>query len=96
MNLETKTKLDSYIKYLESAYYGDYIRQLDRASLEELIMIYKEVFGVPFTQKLTCGSCVLSLVKQLGREYFNWKEPEVKLEENLIKTKKGNNNGKSK
>lgn len=82
MKNELKHRLEKYNTYLQSAYYCDYTRQLNRNELTDLISIYEEHFSTKFTENLNCGVCVLGLLKRLGQDYFNYVEP-IKIEENV-------------
>lgn len=84
MTKDIKQKLDKYSAYLQSAYYANYMRQLVRGELLEIVEIYNEHFNVKFSENLNCGVCVLGLLKRLGKDYFEYVEP-INKEENAEK-----------
>ena len=76
MKKEIYEKLKPFEAYLSSSYYANYYRQLRRGDQMELRVIYKEIFGVEYTDSPNCNACVLTLLKKIGKEYFTYKPVE--------------------
>lgn len=73
---ETYEKLKPFETYLSSAYYANYFRQLRRNDQMELRVIYREIFGIEYTDSPNCNACILTLLKKIGKEYFSYKPVE--------------------
>ena len=64
-------QLTSFEKYLETAYYHNYVRAMPMKDAKLLADIYKALGGG--STNLSCGKCVLQLCKTLGKLYFDYK-----------------------
>lgn len=73
---EIYEKLKPFETYLSSAYYANYFRQLRRNDQMELRVIYREIFGIEYTDSPNCNACILTLLKKIGKEYFTYKPVE--------------------
>lgn len=76
MKKEIYEKLKPFETYLSSAYYANYFRQLRRNDQMELRAIYRELFGVEYSDSPNCSACILTLLKKIGKEYFTYKPVE--------------------
>lgn len=60
---------------------SDWARGIGRSATERMNKIYNEATGSNIRVNVTCGGCVLSLLRDVGRIYFRTKEP-LKTQEN--------------
>lgn len=88
MKQEQYRKLKEYEQHLTTAFYCDYARNITTAGLETLNEVYKELFNKESELGSGCGRCTLKALKELAKEYFNYKE---KIEERMEKAREGKN-----
>lgn len=88
MKQEQYRKLKQYEQQLTTAFYCDYARNITTAGLEILNEVYKELFNKESELGSGCGRCTLKSLKELAKEYFNYKE---KIEERMEKAREGKN-----
>ena len=88
MKQEQYKKLKQYEQQLTTALYCDYARNITTAGLEILNEVYKELFNKESELGSGCGRCTLKSLKELAKEYFNYKE---KIEERMEKAREGKN-----
>ena len=88
MKQEQYKKLKQYEQHLTTAFYCDYARNITTAGLQVLNEVYKELFNKESELGSGCGRCTLKALKELAKEYFNYKE---KLEERMEKAREGKN-----
>ena len=88
MKQEQYKKLKPYEQHLTTALYCDYARNITTAGLEILNEVYKELFNKESELGSGCGRCTLKSLKELAKEYFNYKE---KIEERMEKAREGKN-----
>ena len=88
MKQEQYKKLKQYEQQLTTAFYCDYARNITTAGLEILNEVYKELFNRESELGSGCGRCTLKSLKELAKEYFNYKE---KIEERMEKAREGKN-----
>ena len=88
MKQEQYRKLKQYEQQLTTALYCDYARNITTAGLEILNEVYKELFNKESELGSGCGRCTLKALKELAKEYFNYKE---KIEERMEKAREGKN-----
>lgn len=61
----------------------DYIRNVPRWLLEDIIEIYESATGKTILNKdLSCAVCVLNIIKTIAKTYFSDLDEREKLEEN--------------
>lgn len=89
MRQEQYKKLKQYEQHLTTALYCDYARNITTAGLQVLNEVYKELFNKESELGSGCGRCTLKALKELAKEYFNYKEI---LEERMEKAREGKNN----
>ena len=88
MKQEQYRKLKEYEQQLTTALYCDYARNITTAGLQTLNEVYKELFNKESELGSGCGRCTLKSLKELAKEYFNYKE---KIEERMEKAREGKN-----
>lgn len=88
MKQEQYKKLKQYEQHLTTALYCDYARNITTAGLQTLNEVYKELFNKESELGSGCGRCTLKALKELAKEYFNYKE---KIEERMVKAREGKN-----
>lgn len=88
MKQEQYKKLKEYEQHLTTALYCDYARNITTAGLQVLNEVYKELFNKESELGSGCGRCTLKALKELAKEYFNYKE---KLEDKMAKAREGKN-----
>ena len=88
MKQEQYKKLKQYEQHLTTAFYCDYARNITTAGLQALNEVYKELFNKESELGSGCGRCTLKSLKDLAKEYFNYKE---KIEERMEKAREGKN-----
>ena len=88
MKQEQYRKLKEYEQHLTTALYCDYARNITTAGLQVLNEVYKELFNKESELGSGCGRCTLKALKELAKEYFNYKE---KIEERMEKAREGKN-----
>ena len=88
MKQEQYKKLKEYEHHLITALYCDYARNITTKGLETLNEVYKELFNKESELESGCGRCTLKALKELAKEYFNYKEI---LEEKMKKAREGKN-----
>ena len=88
MKQEQYKKLKQYEQHLTTAFYCDYARNITTAGLQTLNEVYKELFNKESELESGCGRCTLKALKELAKEYFNYKE---KIEERMEKAREGKN-----
>ena len=88
MKQEQYKKLKQYEQHLTTAFYCDYARNITTIGLQTLNEVYKELFNKESELGSGCGRCTLKSLKELAKEYFNYKE---KIEERMEKARDGKN-----
>ena len=88
MKQEQYKKLKQYEQHLTTAFYCDYARNITTAGLQTLNEVYKELFNKESELGSGCGRCTLKSLKELAKEYFNYKEI---IEERMEKAREGKN-----
>ena len=88
MKQEQYKKLKQYEQHLTTAFYCDYARNITTIGLQTLNEVYKELFNKESELGSGCGRCTLKSLKELAKEYFNYKE---KIEERMEKAREGKN-----
>jgi len=83
MTKEQYDKLSKYEESFEEAK-SDYYRAIFMSDLNEMNNIWEETGHE--RANLTCGKCVLMFLKQLGAEYFAYKEKHETAEPESTKT----------
>ena len=73
---EQHDRLAKYHQQLDTAYHLNYLRNLGREAVNELDIIYQEIFNQPSKLKSGCSACVMQETKRLAKEYFSYVEPE--------------------
>ena len=88
MKQEQYRKLKEYEQHLTTALYCDYARNITTAGLQTLNEVYKELFNKESELGSGCGRCTLKSLKELAKEYFNYKET---IKERMEKAREGKN-----
>lgn len=88
MKQEQYKKLKQYEQHLTTALYCDYARNITTIGLQTLNEVYKELFNKESELGSGCGRCTLKSLKELAKEYFNYKEI---IEERMEKAREGKN-----
>ena len=88
MKQKKNKKLKQYEQHLTTALYCDYARNITTIGLQTLNEVYKELFNKESELGSGCGRCTLKSLKELAKEYFNYKEI---IEERMEKAREGKN-----
>lgn len=88
MTKEQHDRLSKYEQHFNTAYRLNYLRNLGREAVTELDEVYVELFGHSSKLKSGCSACVMSEVKRMAREYYDYQEPEEQPQETDNKPKK--------
>lgn len=78
---EQHDRLSKYNQQLDTAYHLNYLRNLGREAVNELDIIYQEIFNQPSKLKSGCSACVMQETKRLAKEYFSYVPPKQEEEE---------------
>lgn len=81
MTQEQHEQLKKYEQQLTTAYKLDYLRNLGQTAVNDLDLIYQELFGHASKLKSGCPACVMQEVKKLAKEYFSYVPPKQEEEE---------------
>ena len=81
MTQEQYEQLKKYEQQLTTAYKLDYLRNLGQTAVNDLDLIYQELFGHASKLKSGCPACVMQEVKKLAKEYFEFVPPKQEEEE---------------
>lgn len=81
MTQEQYEKLKKYEQQLTTAYKLDYLRNLGQVAVNDLDLVYQELFGHTSKLKSGCPACVMQEVKKLAKEYFSYVPPKQEEEE---------------
>lgn len=76
MTKEQHDRLSKYEQHFNTAYRLNYLRNLGREAVTELDEVYVQLFGHSSKLKSGCSACVMSEVKRMAREYYDYQEPE--------------------
>jgi hypothetical protein len=88
MTEEQYNKLKPYETHLQMAYYSNCIRCVEAGEVRGMESIYNEL-GYKLHNR-TCGECVLTMCKVLGKLYFTFALPKSKENDKEAKRKKTN------
>lgn len=77
---EIYDRLTVFEQHLGNAYKGNYVRALTTKDSSTLAEIFEEIFNQKSRIRNGCGHCVLSDMKLMGKEYFQYKEQLEKIE----------------
>jgi len=69
----------------ETALKANYSRYPGRAAIDTMFAIFREITGSRININRSCSTCVLNLVKSVGKLYFEEKERRQKAEEEAAK-----------
>lgn len=67
-------KLVKYEKFFETAVRYNYIRNIIVRERKELHAVHLELVGTAKKFNVSCGSCFLGIMKDLGKLYFEFKD----------------------
>ena len=73
INKSTYNKLKKYEVHLRRGFKGGYVYGLYQNEFDELYEIYKQLGGKS-KLKYSCSSCILQLLKFLGKLYYEFDE----------------------
>ena len=71
MNVKQYSQLKEAEKYLNQAFYGNYLKSMPRTSVDLVEAYYKEKNPNKYVNK-ACSACVLNMCKEVGKEYFEF------------------------
>lgn len=83
LDTEHYNKLKKFEKHLNTAYNGNYIRDITIVEVKELFEIYNEIYNKN-EKNITCNNCRIRIIKMLGSLYYENRE---KKNTNKSKTK---------
>ena len=83
MKEEIFERLKPFEKILGNAYKANYVRVINSTQSKELDSIYQELFNQKSRIMNGCGHCVLSDIKRMGKEFFDFKEALEKATETM-------------
>ena len=86
MTKQQYNKLQQYEEQFRTAVIGSYVRKLYKPNLTELDKIYMEIFKSDSKLLSGCPKCILTAMKKLGTEYFNY--------QNKLKEKENKDDGR--
>lgn len=69
--------LKKYEKHLNTAYHGNYIRDITIIEVKELFEIYNELYNKN-EKNITCNNCRIRIIKILGSLYYAKKTKTTK------------------
>ena len=69
LTTEQFDKLKKFEKHLNTAYHGNYIRDITIIEVKELFEIYNEIY-CKNEKNITCNNCRLRIIKMLGSLYY--------------------------
>lgn len=73
----TKKEMEFLKKYenqMYTAVHSNYCRYISSSELLQIQRIYERVSEAPYSLNMSCGHCVLKLIRSAGRLYFQQKE----------------------
>ena len=73
INQDAYDRLSRYESHLRKATYCDYLVGFTRKEFDVVYNIYRECGGNK-TYDAVCGRCCMQLCKEVGKEYFHFKE----------------------
>jgi hypothetical protein len=77
LTTEQYNRLQKFEKHLNTAYHGNYIRDITIIEVKELFEIYNEIYKK--TEKnITCYNCRIRIIKMLGSLYYAKKTKTTK------------------
>lgn len=79
-------RLIKYEKHLKTAYIAKYVRNLRKAEIDELAIIYSDLLGLKIGNK-NCNSCVYNMVYKLAQYYYGNTESKCEKEQERKQTK---------
>ena len=79
VELTTKqyNRLKKFEKHLNTAYNGNYIRDITIIEVKELFEIYNEIYNKN-EKNITCNNCRIRIIKMLGSLYYAKKNKSTK------------------
>lgn len=73
--------LKPFEKEMYVAVNANYTRLISKTDLEIMLKLYKAWNGKDYTGSMSCSSCVLRLVRECGQKYFEYKDNNIKEDE---------------
>lgn len=73
--------LKPFEKEMYVAVNANYTRLISKTDLEVMLKLYKAWNGKDYTGSMSCSSCVLRLVRECGQKYFEYKDNNIKEDE---------------
>lgn len=74
MDKEQLKQCEKYEDAFRLAINANFVR-MSQGEFNEVAALYKEILGKTLTKgQMTCSTCRLNTMKDLGGEYFKWKE----------------------
>lgn len=74
MTQEQYIRLQQFENHLFTAYKCNYVRMLDRNTAGNLAEVYEQLYNQKSRILNGCGHCVLTDLKRMGEDYFNYQE----------------------
>lgn len=88
MNRETYDKLIKWDSVLLNAFRLNFLH-LNAVEFQELRLIYEENFNKKVTKsQMNCNSCRVKIVKELAKDYLEFKENDLKPKKKVGRPKK--------
>ena len=88
MNKEIYELLKKFEKHLRRGYYGDYTYGLYEKDFDEMYEIYRQLGG-KLKLRYSCNRCQLTLMKELGKVFFEWKPEQNPLPDEVVEAVTG-------
>lgn len=77
LTTEQYNRLKKFEKHLNTAYNGNYIRDITIIEVKELFEIYNEIYNKN-EKNITCNNCRIRIIKMLGGLYYGKKSKSTK------------------
>lgn len=77
LNTKQYNILKKFEKHLNTAYNGNYIRDITIIEVKELFEIYNEIYNKN-EKNITCNNCRIRIIKMLGSLYYAKKSKTTK------------------
>lgn len=74
--------LNQFRDRFDTATKSDYMRNILKADVERIQVIYKRVSKSEEVINVNCGACIFNLIKSLAPYFYGYKEEPIKPEEN--------------
>lgn len=76
LTTEQYNRLKKFEKHLNTAYHGNYIRDITIIEVKELFEIYNEIYNKN-EKNISCNNCRIRIIKMLGSLYYDNREKKT-------------------